>query len=137
MTGGAGDWGFSLPNGYSVVHVDNYSICICKGDNTGGRTIIGRYIVSFCYDQRYVGVQQIPIDENIRNLETVSQIIEESNPADYQYYLIDTQADELYGPFDGEEYKTVVDDIGVYSPCQWINTSSITSDGSWENYINE
>ena len=56
MTGGAGDWTFSLPNNYFVAHINNASIIMGKGSDqqSSGPTIIEPYVMGLCYNSRYV-----------------------------------------------------------------------------------
>lgn len=131
MTGGAGDWMFSLPNNYSVVHINNSDIRVGKGERD---TVIGPFVISFCYNQRYVGIEQLPIPEGTKDNTEIDQILEISTAAEYRYYLIDTQTNEIYGPFLPEEYYQKCNEIGVNDFCEWINTDSITVDESWETY---
>lgn len=136
MTGGSGDWTFSLPNNYMVVHINNYDIHVSKGegDGMGRSSVIGPFVISFCYNQRYIGIEQLPIAEGIKDLTEIEQILENSTAAEYRYYLIDTQTNEIYGPFLPEEYYQQCNEIGVNDFCKWINTDSITVDESWETY---
>lgn len=136
LTGGAGDWYFTLPNYYYVMHINNHDISVAKGeeDLIGGPTVLGPFVISFCYNQRYVGIEQLPIPEGTKDNTEIDQILEKSTAAEYRYYLIDTQTNEIYGPFLPEEYYQKCNEIGVNDFCEWINTDSITVDETWETY---
>ncbi len=56
--GGAGDWTFDLPGGYTVMRANNLCIEVIK-DRT---TVIEEYIETFCFGKTHVGVKRIPFD---------------------------------------------------------------------------
>ena len=125
MTGGSGDWTYSLPNDYCVVHINNYDIRVDKTSDTM-KHVIDRYIICFCYGTRYLGFQQIPIEEDIKTPSLVAQILKESNPSEYHYFLVDSKTDEIYGPFELTDYHQKCDELGVTDLCDWIKTADVS-----------
>lgn len=125
MTGGSGDWIYPLPNDYCVAHINNYDIRVNKSSDTM-RHVIDRYIISFCYGTRYLGFQQIPIEEDIKTPSLVAQILKESNSTEYRYFLVDSETDEIYGPFELTSYNQKCDELGVTDLCDWINTTDVS-----------
>lgn len=113
---GLGDWGYELPGGYEIERLNSVDIVFTKN----GSFVVERYIISFCFEERYIGLQRYPVngpydaDFDIREVDT-------SNP---EFYLVDSRADIVYGPLTREEYDEHIIDFGITDMGEWIDTDS-------------
>lgn len=117
---GLGDWDYELPNGYSIWRINSQSIKLVKLENEySAHTVVDRYVLEFCYNESYIGIKRLMIDENIPYEDVDIEAMDHSNPS---YYLIDTQKDIVMGPYTEEEYETQMIAQEVETMCDWIKT---------------
>ena len=117
---GLGDWNYKLSNGYEIWRVNSQKIILVKtDDDITGETVIDSYITSFCYNERYVGIKRIPIDDDVENFNFEKIDIEK---ATQYYYLFDTSNEIVYGPYDSSEYEKKISSFEIEKMCDWINT---------------
>lgn len=105
---------YELPNNYEIYKKNIKSIYITKEE----KKVINDYVLEAQYDKRYIMVKCI----NNKDLKGVSKK-EINNYIDYkeskldkityQYYLIDSETDEVKGPLLKDEYDTVIDDSNI------------------------
>ena len=78
--------------------------------------IVGNHVSSFSYNDRFVGVQRIVPDEPnyCTELERYSK--------EPEYYIVDTEKQCTYGPFDEAEYEDQCNNMGITDLCEWIKT---------------
>lgn len=118
---GTDDWGYELPNGYEISRVN--SNCVVLGKNGDVfEQMVDRYVVSFCYNQSFVGLQRIPLDDIAANESIDIQSYDRSSA---EYYLVDTENDTIYGPYtEEEEYTEKCVELSVGDMCEWIETTT-------------
>lgn len=117
---GFSDWEYALPNCYEIVHCNSQEVVFGKIIEGSFQRLIDRYILSFCFDERYIGLQRYPVDPD-RPWEDILDIhkIDTSNP---EYYLVDSATDNIFGPYAEKDYTQKLNDLGITSMCDWITT---------------
>ena len=114
------DWTYDkLPNGYEIVHVNSEDIELDKADGDSLDIKIDRYILEFCYNDSYIGIKRLMIDENLPYQEAHIEDMDASNPS---YYLVDTVNDVVMGPYTAEEYENQTEALKIDTMCDWIKT---------------
>ena len=114
------DWTYDkLPNGYEIVHVNSEDIELDKADGDSLDIKIDRYILEFCYNDSYIGIKRLMIDENLRYIDVHIEDMDASNPS---YYLVDTINDVVMGPYTAEEYENQIEALKIDTMCDWIKT---------------
>lgn len=114
------DWTYDkLPNGYEIVHVNSEDIELDKADGDSLDIKIDRYILEFCYNDSYIGIKRLMIDENLPYQEAHIEDMDASNPS---YYLVDTVNDVVMGPYTAEEYENKIEALKIDTMCDWIKT---------------
>lgn len=117
---GLSDWAYDkLPGKYAIWRINSQDIQLVKEDASSGEPIVGRYIIAFCYDDRYIGVQRVPLEQEYDEVVDI-ETIDTSNP---EFYLVDTETDSIYGPWTYTEYSNGIINFGVTGMCEWIYTS--------------
>ena len=116
--GGAGDWTFDLPGGYSVMRANNLCIEVIQ-DRT---TVIEGYIEAFCFGKTHVGVKRIPFDYLAQRHEDIEHVPTAYPDTEREYYLLDTASGSLYGPYTSEEFTARCEELTVTDLCDWIST---------------
>lgn len=118
---GAGwqDWEYDhLPNDYEIWRINSEDIVLMKNKGSTER-VINRYILEFCYNDSYIGIKKIMVDENIPYHEVYIEELDATNPS---YFLVDTVNDTVMGPYTSEEYTIKIKDLEIESMCDWIKT---------------
>ena len=116
--GGAGDWTFDLPGGYTVMRFNNLCIKVIKDR----ATVVGEYIEAFCFGETYVGVKRIPFDFESGRHEDIDHVPTAYPDTEREYYLLDTASGSLYGPYTAEEFTDRCEELTVTDLCDWIST---------------
>ncbi len=117
---GLGDWRYYLPNGYAIIRVSAESVCLGKVENENAASlVIGPHIKEFCYNDSYVGVKKIAVDPRSSHAETETELSKE-----LEYYLLNLESGEVYGPFTETEYEKKLIENAVGDMCEWIKTDS-------------
>lgn len=134
---GRGDWAYDLPNGYQVFRVNSKQIKLTGPDHcvTGqdGKTwitedYIGSFVSAFCYDERYVGVQQINASLNAP-LSLPDRLISEP-----WFYLLDTSTGAVIGPMASpEEFQAECEARQITDLCPWIEAQELTAQKAAES----
>ena len=105
-----GDWSYILPNGYELWHLSADKVVLVKNDGDSiGDTIIPAHIKEFCYNEQFIGIQQIEQGSSKQD-------------ADLCYYLVDTEQEQVWGPFDQEEYLNQCEQLDIEAMCDWVAT---------------
>ena len=110
--GGAGDWSFDkIPGNYEIWRMNGKNVSLIKmfSDCSWGEKVLGPFILSFCWDQRYVGLQIDP------------RYDDPQEKAEIEYYIVDSSTEEVFGPFDPENYKIQSGSLGFH-PNEWVKT---------------
>ena len=116
--GGVGDWSYDLPNNYQILRVNSNSVVFGKYEDLFERKL-DRYIVSFCFNDCYIGLERIPLDD----IPPDQQIdIKKFDRTNSEYYLMDSANDLLYGPYSKDDYNEQCNDLGINDMCEWIET---------------
>lgn len=127
---GRGDWAYDLPNGYQVFRVNSKHVYLIGPDHdiTGrdGKTwitdnYIGSYVSAFCYNEQYVGAQQLNASLN-------AQLSLPDRPASEPwFYLLDTSTGAVIGPMASqEEFQAKCEMLQIADLCQWIDVKDLT-----------
>lgn len=121
LTGcGLGDWNYNLPNGYAIWRINSQDIALVKLENEySGTCVIDRYILEFCYNDTYIGIKRLMVDDSIPYQDVDIETMDHSNPS---YYLVNTLEDKVMGPYTAEEYDDQIKAMGVETMCDWIKT---------------
>jgi aspartate carbamoyltransferase catalytic subunit len=114
------DWTYDkLPNGYEIWRINSEDISLLKTDGDSSDLRIDRYILEFCYNDSYIGIKRLMIDENLPYQEAH---IEDMDPSNFSYYLVDTVNDVVMGPYTAEEYENQIEALKIDTMCDWIKT---------------
>lgn len=114
------DWEYdNLPNGYEIWHVNSQDIVLMKRDGNSTDRVINRYILEFCYNDSYIGIKQLPIDESIPYQDVHIEEMDQSNPV---YYIVDAENDVIMGSYTAEEYEGQMEALEIGTMCDWIKT---------------
>lgn len=76
------------------------------------KTYISPHVYQYCYNDRYIGVQQVKFLTRKEDLDT----------SNLKYFLIDTQQNELHEFDSAQEYEEYVTDNKITKLCDWITT---------------
>ena len=115
------DWSYSeLPNEYMIMRVNGGDVQFGKVENQQYVKRIDRYVIAFSYGERYIGIQQIPIESPYSEMINV----EELDQSKLEYYLIDSETDVIYGPWTLYEYNNELEECEISDMCEWISTDS-------------
>ncbi len=121
------DWIYKdLPAEYEVWRCNACSIILCKstGDYTAS-DVIPYYLKAFCDDGRYIGAKTLNREQGEdESHDSFSAFIHEtSTDADCLWYLVDSETDDIFGPYTQEEYEAQLHLFGIDNMGEWINTS--------------
>lgn len=116
-----GDWGYLLPNNYSISHIN--AECIICGklkSEFSEKTVIDSFVTAFCHDTRFVGIMRV--EARGVSAETA------------EYYFIDTSNDIIWGPLSEEAFLRKQAEFGVDISSDWISTSSAPEGATYGPY---
>lgn len=117
---GLQDWVYDkLPNGYEIWRFNSQDIALIKRDGDSTNGVINRYILEFCYNDSYIGMKRLMIDESIPYQDLRIEEMDQSDPV---YYLVDAVNDVIMGPYTAEEYEDQIEALGIGTMCDWIKT---------------
>ena len=119
---GINDWSYNdLPNQYIIMKINSGDIQVGKLDEQGyEKRIIDRYVISFCYNSQYIGIQRISVDLPYHDVKT----FEDLDQSKVAYYLIDSETDTVWGPLTIDEYNRELETNRIFDMCEWISTAS-------------
>ena len=122
FTGSSGlsDWSYEdLPNSYEVWRINSQDIVVGKvSDNDSFEVKIERFVLEFSYNDRFIGVKQFPIKQDYNIAIDVKKI----DTSNLDYYIIDSNSDTIYGPYNYYEYKNKCDELKVGTMKEWVKT---------------
>ena len=112
-----------LPNGYAVVRTNGKCVELIYNENweseTGvqwsGVSVLKKfYVKEFSYNNRYIGVIGTHTQETFATAEEISNGL-------CQYYLIDSEIKELYGPFStADEFAVICYEFEIEKLDKWF-----------------
>ena len=109
---GLSDWSYRINDSYEIARSNSEEIILCKTD---GHIFVSEYISEFCYNDRYICVKRITYDHP-------------EIPA--QYFIVDMDTDEVYGPYTSQEdFEKEKERIKVGELNDWISTNKIKKSG--------
>lgn len=117
---------FSLPNGYAVSRLNGSQIVLIYNDNwenelgqvwDGIIVLPNYYVKGFCYHGSFIGVFGT-------QTETPSATMQERESGAIQYYLLDSQSSEMWGPFASKaEYDKVCTSMNIPIVDDWYEVT--------------
>lgn len=117
---GVNDWKYDkLPNGYEIWRINSQDIVLGKFNDISLDRVIDRYIIEFCYNDTYICVKQLAIDEDIPYEDVDVSKLDYSNP---DYYIVNTSSDTVYGPYNFSGYEQQCKDLNIVKLSKWIKT---------------
>ncbi len=109
-------WVYDLPNNYKIRKTSNQNVVLgleIDGDFETEKYGIGDYVGEFQYNERYVGVKALKVEEEM------VQVL---------FYLVDTEKQMIRGPFfDEESYLAAMGVWEVPVLSEWITTTEVPS----------
>lgn len=126
---GLSDWAYTkTPNDYEVWHLSSGDIKLIHDD---GKIVIEKFVLAFCYNDKYIGVQQIPLKENDEHISSWEEIQKEYDLSNPDCYIIDSETDTVYGPYTQNEYIKQIEILNTGELCEWIKTQPPPKDAVW------
>ncbi len=113
---GLSDWAYVLPYDYEIWRINSERIVLMKNQGETSDTVINDYIAYFCYNERYIGIQNASVQ--------TSENMVEIDTSNSDYYLVDAANDEVFGPYTLEEYEAEKQDLNIGEMGGWIDTST-------------
>ena len=113
------DWSYKLSNGYEIWRINSNDIVLEKVSDESYEIALGRYILEFCYNESFVGLKRLSIDDDIPYASVHIDEMDQSNP---DYYLVDTENDLILGPMSSDEYYIQIENSGIDNMSDWIKT---------------
>ena len=118
-----GDWCYRLlPGDYEVLRINSTEIDLVQD---GGYVI--RYVIAFCYNESFIGVQQPEFDKESNDDLDIREM-DWSNP---NYYLVDAANEAVYGPYTATEYEDQLKKLNITDMCEWISTNTKPKGAVW------
>ena len=102
------DWRYFIDQGYSIDEI-YYGCYLLTNDS---QRVVDSSVVSFCFNDSYIGVQCVRGEEIDPNEEQ----------KDLDYYLIDMNVNRRYGPFTEEAYYQFCESNDIGEVGDWIST---------------
>ena len=113
------DWSYKLSNGYEIWRINSNDIVLEKVSDESYEIALSRYILEFCYNESFVGLKRLSIDDDIPYASVHIEEMDQSNP---DYYLVDTENDLILGPMSSDEYYIQIENSGIDNMSDWIKT---------------
>ena len=110
---GLGDWSYPLPNSYAIWRVNSQCIVFGKESGHSLSNDVDSYIFAFCCNERYVGLKRLeerPLPDAPVSADSA------------EFYLVDTQTEQIVGPMSERAYREKLDALGINDLCDWIDT---------------
>lgn len=115
----------SLPGRYEVSKINDIDIKLIKEveNKESGilfqETVIGRYVVGYCYNDVYIGVMQLPRSSDY---DEPREDFSNYNENEVDYYLVDSVSEQVYGPYDFEQFNSEINQKQI-TMGNWIYSS--------------
>lgn len=125
---GFSDWGYILPGNYAIMRVNSQSVVFgyleYEDDNIDFDTLLERYIYGFSYNDSYIALMRLPIEED----ESEIVDIETLDLSNMEYYLVDLSIRDVSGPYTSQKYKEICDKYEIIGLDDWILCKDLTPD---------
>ena len=85
-------------------------------------TIIDTYVREYCNNDRYIGIKQVTLPDDILDLtsDEYETTLKELTPV---YYLVDSQTRDVYGPYENAtEYSNKLQELEISDMSEWKYT---------------
>lgn len=113
-----GDWMYELCRGYYISRSSSSSIALVKEQKIGYSYVVEEYVTCFCYNDDFIAVRKLVIPEH-----TMFEDIMKMDFSMAMYYLINTQNDDVLGPFsDKESFEIACSKQKTEILNEWIPT---------------
>ena len=120
--GGAGDWTYdALPKNYEVWRVNSLDMVIGQREDSGLTHSVEGYVNKFCYNDDFIAVQILHLD---RSLSAQEQKLFIARAENSEFWLIDANTDEVFGPYDFSGFGEICTEKNVGELCEWISTAT-------------
>lgn len=121
---GTGDWTYDgLPKNYEIWRINSNDISLCRRsapDEPIADVIIDSYIDKIAFNEQYVAAQQVrPTDRVAPDIKT--------EDLEISYYLLDTDVEELFGPFDESAFLEKCAELDIADFPSWIETETLSN----------
>lgn len=120
-----GDWSYELlPGDYEIWRVHKHSIVLGRVSEYGLSHVVETYVYAFCYNQRFIGIHGLDTgDDDL----SVDVDIRKEYKDHAEYFLVDTQTHEVYGPMTLESYNEMLMSMEI-AMGDWIATYPMPKD---------
>ena len=115
-----GDWRCYLINDYYIIRSDATRIILYNDDPNRyvNLPMVDKYITCFAYNDRFVAVRKLDVPEGYG-----PDDIFEMNFDEAKYFIVDTETDEVYGPYESaEDFESGCKEIQTGDLGEWIDT---------------
>jgi hypothetical protein len=117
---GLSDWSYELlPGDYEIWRVNSKRIILGRTSEFGLTKVAETYVYAFCYNDRFIGIHGLDTgDDDL----PASVDIREEYKDHAEYFLVDTQTHEVYGPMVLEMYNEMIALLQTGTMGDWIAT---------------
>ena len=115
-----GDWEYDLIEDYSIWRINALDISLVKISDVGthANPVIGSYITCFTFNNQFIAVRKLDVPEGYDQDD-----IFEMNFDEAKYFIVDTETDEVYGPYESaEDFESGCKEIQTGDLGEWIDT---------------
>ena len=117
---GLSDWSYELlPGEYEIWRINSQDIVLVRQNEEGVTAVVQTFVYAFCYNQRFIGIHGL--DTGSDHV-TEGMDIRETYIDSPEYFLVDTQTHEVYGPMTLETYEKLVLSFHAAYMGEWITT---------------
>ena len=118
---GLSDWTYELlPGDYEIWRVNSKSIILGRVSEYGLSSCgVETYVYAFCYNQRFIGIHGLDTGDD--DLPAGVDIRKEYKDH-AEYFLVDTQTHEVYGPMVLKMYNELIAFLQTGTMGDWIAT---------------
>jgi len=110
-------WRLNFPNSYSLYALNYSFACV---DHLYETAVNG--LQQYCYNDRYICTAGNNGVTSFGFSSPDPSVIMTTTPLNYTYYIVDTQEQKTYGPFDTEaDFNQQCSDLGVTGLCPWAD----------------
>lgn len=111
-------WICKLPNNYEIWHKDEGNIILKKCYQLEIVDVIDDNVAAFCYNERYICVRVGAYEKKSRRKNQKIEVQQDN----FEYYIIDTERTNRFGPFTAGQFLWECRTSGVGELPDWIKT---------------